>query len=107
MLQPIEGPQTDWDSPLHVLESVLEHEIKVTGLINNLMDLAIKESDHATTNFLQYFVSEQVEEEATVEQIVQKAKLIEKSGGGLFMLDQELGKRPPVAVPGLTGGANA
>ena len=62
-------------------------------MINKLVDLSIKESDHATNNFLQWFVSEQVEEEASVDEVVQKLKLIGKDGSGLFMIDQELAQR--------------
>ncbi len=102
VLKPIEGPPVEWDSPLAVFRAVAEHEAKVTGLINTLVDLAIKEKDHASNNFLQWFVSEQVEEEASADEIVQKMKLVENAPGGIFMLDQELGKRvftlPPEAV---------
>jgi ferritin len=65
----------------------------VTSLINDLMDLAIAEKDHATQNFLQWFVAEQVEEEAGVGEIVEKLKLIKDDTSGLFFLDAELGKR--------------
>ena len=65
----------------------------VTDLINNLVDLAISEKDHATNNFLQWFVSEQVEEEASVAEVVEKLKLIQDNPSGLFMMDAELGKR--------------
>ena len=102
LLKAVDGPPVDWDSSLAVFKAVAEHEAKVTGLINKLVDLAIKESDHASNNFLQWFVSEQVEEEASAADIVQKMKLVEKAPGGLFMLDQELGKRvftvPPEAA---------
>ncbi len=99
-LKTIDGPQTKWDSPLAVFKAVYEHEQKVTGLINNLVDLAIKEKDHATNTFLQWFVNEQVEEEASADQAVQQLKMMEKAPGGMFMLDRELGQRiftPPVA----------
>ena len=99
LLKPIEGPQTKWDSPLDVFEAVSKHEQKVTGLINNLVDLAISEKDHATNSFLQWFVSEQVEEEASADEVVQQLKMMEKAPGGMFMLDRELGQRvftPPV-----------
>jgi ferritin len=99
-LKAIEGPATEWDSPLAVFEAVYEHEQKVTSLINDLVDLAIKEKDHATNNFLQWFVSEQVEEEASADEAVQKLKMVEKAPGGMFMLDREFGQRvftPPAA----------
>jgi ferritin len=99
-LKAIDGPQTEWDSPLAVFEAVYEHEQKVTGLINDLVDLAIKEKDHATNSFLQWFVSEQVEEEASADQAVQQLKMIENAPGGIFLFDRELGQRvfsPPAA----------
>jgi ferritin len=99
-LKPIEGPPTEWESPQAVFEAVLKHEQHVTSLINKLVDLAIQESDHASNNFLQWFVAEQVEEEATADDILQKIKLIAGAPGGLFMLDQELGQRPGAAAAG-------
>ncbi len=99
-LKAIEGPQTEWDSPLAVFEAVYVHEQKVTGLINELVDLAIKEKDHATNAFLQWFVNEQVEEESSADEVVQQLKMMENAPGGMFMLDRELGKRvftPPAA----------
>ncbi len=99
-LQAIEGPPTKWDSPLAVFEAVYAHEQKVTGLINDLVDLAIKEKDHATNTFLQWFVNEQVEEESSADEVVQQLKMMENAPGGMFMLDRELGQRvftPPAA----------
>jgi ferritin len=99
-LKAIEGPQTEWDSPLAVFEAVYVHEQKVTGLINDLVDLAIKEKDHATNTFLQWFVNEQVEEEYSADEVVQQLKMMENAPGGMFMLDRELGQRiftPPAA----------
>ena len=100
VLKGIDGPPTEWDSPLVVFEAAYAHEQKVTGLINDLVDLAIKEKDHATNSFLQWFVNEQVEEEASADEIVQQLKMMEKAPGGMFMLDRELGQRvftPPAA----------
>jgi ferritin len=93
ILEPIEAPPTDWDSPLATFEAVYEHEQKVTGLINELVELALEKHDHATNIFLQWFVSEQVEEEATAGTLVDKLKLIGKDANGLFMLDSELAQR--------------
>jgi ferritin len=100
MLQPVEGPPTEWSSPLDAFENAYKHEQKVTGLINDLVNLAVKEGDHATNIFLQWFVTEQVEEEASADEVVQKLKLMGDDGGGLFMLDREMGGRiftPPAA----------
>jgi len=97
----IEAPPTEWNSALQIFESAYEHETKVTAMINDLVDLAISEKDHATNNFLQWFVAEQVEEEASADDIVQQLKLAGDRGGGLFMLDRELGSRiftPPTAA---------
>ena len=93
ILQAIDGPPAKWASPLKAFENVLSHEQKVTGLINDLVNLALDERDHATNIFLQWFVSEQVEEEATAGTLVDKLKLIGKDANGLFMLDTELGQR--------------
>jgi len=92
-LKPIQGPPGDWDSTENVFHEVLKHEEKVTSLINSLVDLAIQEKDHATNNMLQWFVSEQVEEEANATDIINKIKLIGNDGNGLFMIDKELGVR--------------
>jgi ferritin len=100
-LTAIEGPETEWKSPLAVFEAGYKHEQKVTSLINALVDLAIKESDHATNAMLQWFVTEQVEEEANADAIIQKLRLTKGEGGGLFMIDQELATRvfvPPAAT---------
>ncbi len=97
----IDKVPTDWKSPLGVFEETYKHEQKVTSLINDLVNLAIKEKDHATVNMLQWFIDEQVEEEASADEIVQKLKLIGKNGNGLFMLDKELSTRmftPPAGV---------
>ena len=103
VMKPIETPPAQWASPLAAFEAAYAHEVKVTALINQLMDLALAESDHASCNFLQWFVGEQVEEEASADEIVQKLKLVDKSEGGLFLLDQEMDKRAFVAPPEIAG----
>ena len=98
-LSAIEAPKTRFTSPLEVFQLAFDHEKLVTGLINDLMDLAIAENDHATKNFLNWFVEEQVEEEANMDTILNKLKLINGEGHGLLMLDAELAARaftPPV-----------
>jgi ferritin len=103
ILASIDAPLTQWDSPLAAFEQVYEHEQKVTGLINNLVTLALSEADHATNNFLQWFVAEQVEEESSADEIVQKLRLLGKDSSGLFLLNQELGQRvftPPTTTEG-------
>lgn len=85
----------DFDSVLQIVEKTLEHEQYVTELINKLVDVASEERDHATQSFLQWFVDEQVEEEASVTEILDSLKLVEGQGkgNGLFMLDRELRQR--------------
>ena len=92
-LMAIDEPPSEWSSVLDVFENVLAHEQKVTGLINDLVNLALDERDHATNIFLQWFVSEQVEEEDTAGGLVDKLKLIGNDANGLFMLDTELATR--------------
>ena len=92
-LTAIDGPPTDWASPVAVAENVLQHEQKVTGLINGLVDLAIEERDHATHSFLNWFVDEQVEEEDSANDFLQQLKLAADSPGGMLMIDRELGQR--------------
>lgn len=93
VLKTIDGPPTEWDSALAAFEAVLEHEQKVTGLINELVELALAEHDHATNIFLQWFVTEQVEEEDSANDVIQQIKMVGEAEGGLFMLDRELGQR--------------
>jgi len=92
-LMAIEQPTTQFASPLAMFEKTLEHEKYVTKRINTLVDLAMKENDHATQIFLQWFVTEQVEEEANASEIIGKLKLVGKEGNGLFMIDKELQAR--------------
>ncbi len=102
ILKPIEEPPAQWKSPLAAFEDAYKHEQKVTGLIDNLVNLAIDEKDHATNSFLQWFVNEQVEEESSADEVVKKLKMVEKAPGGMFMIDQELGQR--VFTPTITEG---
>lgn len=98
-LTEIETPPTEWESTLAVFDHVYKHEQLVTGLINKLVDLSMSLSDHATTNFLQWYVAEQVEEEESASGVLQKVKLAGEASSALLMLDQELGQRvfnPPV-----------
>ncbi|OCC14630.1 Ferritin-like protein [Dissulfuribacter thermophilus] len=100
IMKAIDAPPSDWDSPLNVFENALQHEQYVTSLINKLMDLAIEEKDHATQIFLQWFISEQVEEEATAGAVVEKMRLAGESPGGVFMVDRELAQRQmPIPIP--------
>lgn len=99
-LEAIEKPKINWNNILEVFEDTLAHERLVTDKINNLMDIALAESDHATVSFLRWYVDEQVEEESNVESILNQLKRINGEGNGVLMLDRELAARvftPPVA----------
>lgn len=92
-LKNIDKPSADWSSPLAVAEEVADHEAKVTGLINDLVEVAIAEKDHASNIFLQWFVAEQVEEEASAGDVLERLKMIGDDSAGMFAMDLELGKR--------------
>lgn len=92
-LKAIEQMPTTWDGIIEVFEATLEHEQRVTSLIDNLVDIAVEVKDHATQSFLQWFVDEQVEEEANVQEILDTLKLIDGQGNGIFMLDREMRQR--------------
>jgi len=102
MLKSIAAPPTEWESSVAVFEAIYKHEQKVTGLITELVNLAILEKDHATNSFLQWFVNEQVEEESSANDVLQKLKMLGNAPGGMFMLDRELGQRvfTPPAMEG-------
>jgi len=93
VLDAVPAPPKEWKSVTAAFEHALEHERVVTGRINAMMDAAIEEKDHATRSFLNWFIDEQVEEEAGVDAIIKKLGHIGASGHGLFMLDRELGAR--------------
>ena len=92
-LAPIEGPQTEWPAGLKMFEDAYAHEQKVTALINDLATLALELRDHATHNFLQWFIAEQVEEEATASDMVQKFTMAGEHPAGMYQLDKELAAR--------------
>lgn len=93
ILKEIPAPPETWNSPEDVFEYAYKHEKEVTSRINNLMALAKKLNDYATENFLNWFVDEQVEEEASFKEILSKLRLIKQNPQGLFYLDSELAKR--------------
>lgn len=92
-LEPIKAVETSWKSPLAVFEASLAHEQKVTAMINKLVDVATEEKDHATISMLQWFVNEQVEEEASAKEIIDALKLIGDNGFGLYSIDKDLASR--------------
>jgi len=93
MLKAIDAPKTEWSSTLEVAEEVAVHEAKVTASIYALYETALKEKDYPTQIMLQWFISEQVEEEKNAAEIVANLKLIEKGGTAIYVLDHQLGKR--------------
>lgn len=95
----IDEPPHDFGTVLEAFEASLKHEQFVTQSINDLLDVAVEEKDHATQVFLQWFITEQVEEEANVQEIVQRLKLAGDNGGALMMLDDKLSQRMPPAPP--------
>lgn len=93
ILSAIAAIPTTWKSPLHAFEEAFKHEQKVTAMIENIATIAAAQKDYAATTMLHWFHDEQVEEELSTDTIAQKLKMIQKSTGGLFMLDRELAKR--------------
>ena len=92
-LQGIEQPPSSFGDILEVFTASLAHEQTMTRKLNELSNLALQDKDHATYNLLQWYVNEQVEEEATVSEIISKLKLVKDDGYGLLMIDNELGSR--------------
>lgn len=106
-LLPIDGPQVDWASPNAPFEDAYMHETKVTAMINNLVAIAAEEKDFASNAMLQWFVTEQVEEEKNPYDIIQKLKLMGSAPGGLYLIDKELAMRVytvPAPLIGQQGG---
>lgn len=93
ILDAIDKPPTEFKKPLEVMKQVLEHEKKVSGLINRLYEMAVKEKDYPTQVMLQWFITEQVEEEKTASDIIEQLKMVGDMPAGLIMLDRQLGSR--------------
>jgi ferritin len=94
----IDEPPVDFGSILQAFEASLEHEQFITKSINELLDVAVAEKDHATQVFLQWFITEQVEEEANVKEIVDRLKLVGDNGAALMMIDDKLSLRAAATV---------
>ena len=92
-LKPIAGPDISWKTSLDVFKQIQEHETIVTASINALYELALKEKDYPSQVLLQWFITEQVEEEKNAADVVQQLELIDARGTALLMLDHQLGKR--------------
>jgi len=96
-LNTIEKPDFEWKNSIEVFEATLAHEEHVTGLINNLMSVALEEKDYASSNFINWYIKEQVEEESNVNNLLNQLKLVNGEGQALLMLDRELAQRTFVA----------
>jgi len=92
-LKALEAPAAKWASPLAAFEAAYKHEQHITACIHGLVEAAAAEKDHATGEMLRWFVTEQVEEEASADEVVQKLRMVKESAGGLLYLDKDLGKR--------------
>lgn len=92
-LEAIKKPPATWDSALAIFEAAHEHEKHITGRINHMVKVAREENDNATLQMLQWFVEEQVEEEANTDEVAQQLKIVGDDGRGILMLDRELGTR--------------
>lgn len=92
-LEPIAAVETDWKGIKEIFDSTYEHECKVTDMIHNCYETALKERDHATANMLQWFIDEQAEEEESALEIIDKLKMVGDNGAALYMMDKELGAR--------------
>lgn len=99
-LKVIDEPPKEYGTPLDVFETTLKHEQYVTSLIHKLMGLAIEERDYATQTFLQWYITEQVEEESNVNDVLAPLRMVGEDKGGLMMIDQQLAQRiAPTALP--------
>lgn len=94
-LQPLHGPVTDFTAPLDVFENVKKHEESVTRSINELYGLAVQDKDYASQVFLEWFITEQVEEERNSSHVLESVRRVEDNQAALVMLDRELGQRAP------------
>lgn len=103
----IEAPPSEWKSPQAVFDAAYEHEQKVTGMINNLVELSTAEKDFAAGPMLQWFVKEQIEEESSTSEIAGKLKLVGTNGDGLLRLDAEAAARTFAYPPLVLGGGAA
>jgi len=109
-LMNLQEPPSEFDSPLDMFEKTLAHERFITKSINDLVDLAIAERDHATQIFLQWYVTEQIEEEENDNDIIAKLKLVgtgTENNNGLFLLDKELATRMTTVLTDFSKGIEA
>ncbi len=102
VLSQIKAPPSEWKSPLDAFEDVLKHEQEVTRRIHHLADLAVELKDHATGSLLKWFIDEQVEEEASTDEIIQNLKLNQDAPSGLYLIDKELAARAFTVPPDIS-----
>lgn len=95
--QALAEPQNNWDSIKDVFKEVLSHEELVTSLINNLFEICMDEKDYLTSNFLQWYIQEQVEEEASARAVLDQLELASTSQGGMFHFDKEMAAKAILA----------
>jgi len=93
VLETVEKPPVEWNNIIEVFEETLKHEQYISSRINNIVNVALEEKDHATASFYKWFLDEQVEEEATASDVLSKLKLTKAEGSALFFMDQEMAKR--------------
>jgi ferritin len=89
----IDSPPNEWESPTNAFKAAYEHEVEIVGMIDGLVALAREENENATENMVQWLVAEQVEEEATIQDILDKLRHVGDDGTGLLMVDHELAQR--------------
>lgn len=92
ILQEVAKPPFHYDSLLKLFQEVLQHEQYITGSINKIYEICVKEKDYTTANFLQWFITEQIEEESLVNHILEKMELAGDTKSGLYLIDKELGE---------------
>tara|TARA_B100001769_G_scaffold103631_1_gene80415 strand:- start:14 stop:535 length:522 start_codon:yes stop_codon:yes gene_type:complete len=90
IIPPIDGPPVNFEGLEKVFEMLLQHELKVTAAVNNVVHICLEEKDYTTHNFMQWYVSEQIEEEATARGILDRIKLTGAEKGGLYLFDRDL-----------------
>jgi ferritin len=97
-LRAVPAPSADYTSPLSVFEASLSHEQTVTRAIHDLYSQAVEEKDYESLPLLHWFIDEQVEEEATVSELIEQIAMAGDNGAALLLLDRELGARTPAGV---------
>lgn len=106
LIPAIEQPALEYNDLVQVFELLLQHEISVTESINDLVDVCLQEKDYTTHNFIQWYVSEQLEEEALARTVLDKIKLIGNDKGGMYMFDRDLENSAITAAPASQEGGN-